>query len=245
VALLRFTGDMPVKRLDETTAQRLITEELTPEDLGGEVARLAPIVEALRRPAHSWELQMERQTVAAMAVAVESPSTNGRVVHLPDPGRSPMSRATRIKVGLLAVAGLLALATGLAVGGHLPEAAQNAFANAADRAGLEGLIPHPEGGGPGVLQEGVGGDVSEVAKTASRETNDTANAVHAVLLQDDTFPGNVPVSVPAGPAAEAGAGNAATVSGGASGGTARSETGTEASGSGAGNADRRGPPSSD
>jgi hypothetical protein len=229
---------MPVKRLDETTAQRLITEELTPEDLGGEVARLAALVEALRRPAHSWELQMEKQTVAAMAVAVESSSTNGRVVHLPYLGRSRMSRATRIKVGLLAVAGLLALATGLAVAGHLPEAAQNAFANAAERAGLEGLIPHPEGGGPGVLHEGVGEEVSDAATDDSTSGSDKASEITEITTGEDKVP-----EPPVGPQSETGAGNAAAANGGAS--ETAGQTGSEASELGAGNADRRGPPSSD
>lgn len=233
-----------MKRLDETTAQRLITEELTPEDLGREVARLAPIVEALRRPAHSRELQMERQTVAAMAVAVESSSTNGRVVHLPDLGRSPMSRATRIKVGLLAVAGLLALATGLAVADHLPDAAQEAVANAAERVGIQGFIPHPDGDGVEVQQQdNLGAEVSDAAKGTSGEVtttgngNDTANAVLDVLQENGK---DVPDEVPAGEEN----GGEASASGGANE-AASSETGSEASSQGADNAERRGPPSSD
>lgn len=159
-----------------------------------------------------------------------------------DPGVDSRPRPAnhhRIRKAALALAVAFVLTSGLAFAGHLPDAAQEAVADAFDLAGLEGLIPHPEtdpdfGVGP------AGGGATDAPQVTDSATDPEttgvgkARAVTEAATDDDQIPEFVP-GTPSEPGPETGD----EASGGAA--TAGQQTGEEAAEQGAENADRRGP----
>ncbi len=99
-------GEMPRYPIDDSTADRLLTGRLAPEDAPPGCAGLAELIRTSRGPARPDELATEATVVAEMVAAVHSTS-----VHAADPSRRShrmtLSKLLSAKVGAIAVTTVL------------------------------------------------------------------------------------------------------------------------------------------
>ena len=115
------------KRLDSNTEDQILKGH-APDGAPAGYAQVAALMRAAGSPTLPGELGRQAATVKAMAEALQAPSLNGQTVGIPphrEERKSPVHRATRMKLGIAAVAGSLLLVTGLAFAGGLPGAAQD------------------------------------------------------------------------------------------------------------------------
>ncbi len=150
-----FQDEMRGLWLDDGTADRLLAGLVEPDDAPPGYAEVARLVRAAGASATAGELAREREAVFAAAAAVRA-RPSGSV--LPTPRRSKMRpKLYRAKVAGLVVVGTLAVTTGLAAAGALPDPAQDVASDVLAGVGI--TVP------AGDDLSASGSDISEAATT--------------------------------------------------------------------------------
>jgi hypothetical protein len=116
--------------LDTGTAERLVAGSLDASDAPPEYRAVAQTLQALRQPADSAELAGRAETVDQIAAAIV---VARRTRPEPRPKRSPV-RAGKLAGAAASI--VIALTSGFAVAGALPESAQNAASGVLGRVGI-------------------------------------------------------------------------------------------------------------
>lgn len=116
-----------IGRLDDTTAERLLSGVMQPDDTPPGFAGVAHLLNAARPTAAASAAP--RQILDALVEAVDTPNTPRR--------KSMLAQLLSAKVATLAVGALAVSATGAAAAtGNLPDAAQNRVAAIAENVGV-------------------------------------------------------------------------------------------------------------
>lgn len=162
---------MRVNRLDERTADRLLSGAVGPDDAPpgyGGVARL--LGSAGSRAGDGQGSGREAATVAAMQAAVL-----GHLVPVPDPGekRTMLSKVMTVKAAGVAAAVLLGGGTAAAATGSLPGPAQNAAAHVFSSVGID--VPNNGSHGPNSHSNGHAD-----SSTTSNQSSSTGPNSHAL-----------------------------------------------------------------
>ena len=141
---------MRVNRLDERTADRLLSGAVSPDDAPPGYAGVARLLESAGSPAGNGAGSgREAATVAAMQAAVL-----GHLVPVPDAGekRKVLSKVMTVKAAGVAAAVLLGGGTAAAATGALPAPAQDAAAHVFSSVGID--VPNGGSHGPNAHSHG-------------------------------------------------------------------------------------------
>ena len=159
--------EMSRARLDDGTAERLISGHVEPDDAPPGYARLVHLLRAAAAPVATDELVAEERMVSAAADLVRGRSS-GRVPSSPSTGRSTArARFFRAKVVGFVVAGTLVGSTGLAFAGALPGPAQDAVSHVLANVGIHVPTSHPASTGPEISKLATTTDTTGVQKGAT------------------------------------------------------------------------------
>lgn len=141
--------EMRVHRLDERTADRLLSGIVRPDDAPPGYTGVAHVLESAGSPGPTAEgTAREAATVASMQAAVL-----GHLVPVPEPGGSRkkmLSKIATIKAAGVAAAVVLGGGTAAAAAGSLPAPAQNAASHVFSTVGID----IPNGHGPNAHSNG-------------------------------------------------------------------------------------------
>lgn len=185
--------------IDPAAAERLLAG-MSPADAPPGLEGVARLLAAARAEPSAAELAREEETVAAMAAAVAASPAAGR------PIRTTAARPRmllRLKVGSALVAGTMALGTGLAAAGALPDPVQRIAATVLGTLGIS--VPSPTAHATGSASPSAlptdnhGAEVSDVARTTTATGSDHGAAVCAVASEDRCKAGEVHPSGPPSP----------------------------------------------
>lgn len=143
--------EMRVHRLDERTADRLLSGIVRPDDAPPGYAGVAQVLESAGSPAQQAEgTAREAATVASMQAAIL-----GHLVPVPEPGGSRkkmLSKIATIKAAGVAAAVVLGGGTAAAAAGSLPAPAQDAASHVFSSVGID--IPNGQTPGPNAHSDG-------------------------------------------------------------------------------------------
>lgn len=170
------TDEMRVNRLDERTADRLLSGAVGPDDAPPGYAGVARLLESAGSPAGNGAgPAREAATVAAMQAAVL-----GHLVPVPDPGekRKVLSKVMTVKAAGVAAAVLLGGGTAAAATGSLPGPAQNAAAHVFSSVGID----MPDGGSNGPHGHGHGNGHAESNATGTDQSGGTSTGPNSHAL---------------------------------------------------------------
>lgn len=142
------------EEFDEQAADRLLTGELSPDDVAPGYRRLADALSAARAGPSAAELSRRADTVRAMTAARRGTGEAIGSSEASWPRR--MARRRNVRMGALAAAATLSLTTGLAAAGVLPGPLQSiasrvlpsAGDSSSDMPGKGGTVGPPEASGP-------------------------------------------------------------------------------------------------
>jgi hypothetical protein len=177
--------------LDDATVDRLFSGVIEPDEAPSGYAEVASLFKAASSAPSRLEMAREAETVAAMAELARSNLAGTPAIR---EGRRLMGRFSKVKVAMLAVGSLLALMTGLAFAGALPDAAQDGVAKVLEQAGI--TIPNGDADEPETSQgpdaESESTDVQEVIE------NTEPGVERGAEVSEEASDGksNVPESVP-------------------------------------------------
>ena len=130
-----WNGEMNRFPIDDSTAERLLSGRLSPDDAPPGYAGLAGMVQAATGPTIPAELASELRVVAAGVAAVRSAHTTPR-------RKSMLTKLLSAKVAAIAVTAVLATAGAAAAAtGTLPAPAQTTVSNTAAHVGIS--VPKP------------------------------------------------------------------------------------------------------